>query len=754
MIDTRAESGTAQQRQVEAFFESAAPFWKTLYNQTNLYGTIHQERHALALRWISELGLPQGAAILEIGCGAGLLAADLAGRGYRVTAIDSTEAMVELARAHAVEKGVLGGLTISVGDAHDLPFATASYDLVIALGVVPFLHSPALALAEMTRVVKPAGFVLLNSDNRYRLNRVLDPWFTPVLDPLKQGAKRIARELGYVDRKTPSHFYSYTALERLLANAGLSVTRGTALGFGPFSLFGRHVLPEAVAVRLHRRLQALADRGTPLLHAMGAQHIVLASRAERGPARAVRESPELLMDPGSLAEPAAPAPLAEPSIKGENAPPARRGSAGRTRARATLRRALRDPHSLAILDQLVVSGTRFLTSVIVGRVCGPGELGDYTLGFTMYCLGASILAALMAVPFTAYGNYLHGRERRAYAGSVLAHFAAFEVLAAILLGLSAAGMGLLHARDGLTALTATLAVTLPLAFLVEFARRFAQARLEQGSAVATDLLMSAVQLGGLLAIAALGLLSAVTAFAVVALAGAVAGLTWLALARQQFVLQRMRVLPDALRNWRSGRWTLASQLILVVRSTVVLWLLAFLLGPTSTGTYVASETLVRLSAPLLLAVTSVFFPRVALAYAAGDLAAVRQLARRTASALSAATALLFVLFVAFGEPALAMLYGAAYGAQGAVLSLLALGAVADSLEIVATNGLLALDRSEVNFVANLVGTVMTLTLSALFAPSWGIVGAAWGSLVGRCVTAAVLWVMFWRLSRPQPGRPT
>jgi hypothetical protein len=64
-----------------------------------------------------------------------------------------------------------------------------------------------------------------------------------------------------------------------VANAGLTVTRSKAIGFGPFSLFGRHLLPETVAVRVHRRLQALADRGTPVLRSTGAQHIVLARRA-------------------------------------------------------------------------------------------------------------------------------------------------------------------------------------------------------------------------------------------------------------------------------------------------------------------------------------------------------------------------------------------------------------------------------------------------------------------------------------------
>jgi len=293
MTDLRPEFAAAYQRQTDAYFTARSRYWKNLYEDISLYGTIHQERRAIALAWISELAPPQASHILEVGCGAGLLAVELARRGYIVTAIDSSEGMVELALAHAAEAGVHERLTVSISDAHALPFPTASYDLVIALGVIPWLHSPAAALTEMARVVKPDGFVLFNSDNRFRLNHVIDPWFTPVLAPLKQVAKRIALKLGYAERGAPNHYYSYTTLERLLADVGLVITRCRALGFGPFSLFGRQLLPEAVSVGVHRRLQDLADRGTPVLRSTGAQHIILASRSESGPAQAVSQGPEI-----------------------------------------------------------------------------------------------------------------------------------------------------------------------------------------------------------------------------------------------------------------------------------------------------------------------------------------------------------------------------------------------------------------------------------------------------------------------------
>ena len=276
MTGARSESGTQHQRLIDAHFNAQPHFWKDLYEENSLYGTIHRERRAIALRWVADLALPPAARILEVGCGAGLLAVELARRGYVVEAVDTSPAMVDLARGHAAAAGVTERLTVRIGDAHALPGETGSYTLVIALGVVPFLHSPTAALRDMARVVKPDGYVLLTSDNQWRLNHVLDPWLTPVLAPARQVARRLG---GRVGGGLPVQRYSYTSLERLMSNAELIILRCMTLGFGPFSLWRRPLLPETVAIGVHRRLQRLANRGTPVLRATGAQHIVLARPA-------------------------------------------------------------------------------------------------------------------------------------------------------------------------------------------------------------------------------------------------------------------------------------------------------------------------------------------------------------------------------------------------------------------------------------------------------------------------------------------
>jgi hypothetical protein len=66
----------------------------------------------------------------------------------------------------------------------------------------------------------------------------------------------------------------------MLTHSGLKKVKGVTLGFGPFTVFGRAVLPEPFGTRLHRRLQNLAWLGTPVIRSTGTQYLVLAKRPE------------------------------------------------------------------------------------------------------------------------------------------------------------------------------------------------------------------------------------------------------------------------------------------------------------------------------------------------------------------------------------------------------------------------------------------------------------------------------------------
>jgi hypothetical protein len=62
----------------------------------------------------------------------------------------------------------------------------------------------------------------------------------------------------------------------MVRSAGLRPVQRASVGFGPLTLGGRPLLAEPTALRLHGRLQELADRDLPLIRSLG-WHVVLAA---------------------------------------------------------------------------------------------------------------------------------------------------------------------------------------------------------------------------------------------------------------------------------------------------------------------------------------------------------------------------------------------------------------------------------------------------------------------------------------------
>ena len=268
------------QEEVNAYFQSQASYWKDIYiyRHGGLQGEILRDRHAAVLDWIDSLALAPGSQVLEIGCGAGFMAVALAQRGFRVRAIDSAQAMVDLAYRYAMETGTTNLLSLSVGDVHSLAFEDESFDLVLAIGVIPWLEHPERALQEVARVTRSDGYVILTTANQAGLVSLLDPMVSPVFKPLKQQLKKALTRIKPRHWSPSMTFHDCRFIDETLARVNLVKTRGMTRGFA-FSLLRREVLPEPLGVALHHQLQSLADRHVPLFRSTGMAYFVLARKS-------------------------------------------------------------------------------------------------------------------------------------------------------------------------------------------------------------------------------------------------------------------------------------------------------------------------------------------------------------------------------------------------------------------------------------------------------------------------------------------
>lgn len=100
-----------------------------------------------------------GRSVLDAGCGSGPLAAWLAGQGARVTGIDASARMIELADARGLPRA-----SFSVADLRDpLAFADGAFDIVVASLVLHYLRDWVPPLRELRRVLRPGGALVLST---------------------------------------------------------------------------------------------------------------------------------------------------------------------------------------------------------------------------------------------------------------------------------------------------------------------------------------------------------------------------------------------------------------------------------------------------------------------------------------------------------------------------------------------------------------------------------------------------------------
>ena len=116
--------------------------------------------------------------ILECGTGTGRFAAELAMKGYHVTATDASQAMLEKTRQRISIANLADRVTVRYGDIYNLDFADGQFDFVFCIRVLNQLADNAdkrRAIAEMARTVAPGGLLLFDIVNRWSLAMLRRP---------------------------------------------------------------------------------------------------------------------------------------------------------------------------------------------------------------------------------------------------------------------------------------------------------------------------------------------------------------------------------------------------------------------------------------------------------------------------------------------------------------------------------------------------------------------------------------------------
>lgn len=204
--------------ELQKFSDLAHRWW----DPTSEFRPLH-EINPLRLEWINARAPLAGKAVVDIGCGGGILAESMARKGANVTGIDLSEKALKVADLHSLESGVQ--VRYEMISAEDLAAREAGrYDIVTCMEMLEHVPDPAAVVKACATLVKPGGHVFFST-----INRNPKSYLFAVI-----GAEYILRLLpkGTHDY---AKFITPAELAQFARNAGLTVESLKGMGYNPLT---------------------------------------------------------------------------------------------------------------------------------------------------------------------------------------------------------------------------------------------------------------------------------------------------------------------------------------------------------------------------------------------------------------------------------------------------------------------------------------------------------------------------------------
>jgi 2-polyprenyl-6-hydroxyphenyl methylase/3-demethylubiquinone-9 3-methyltransferase len=212
------EASNSDPAELEKFERLAEQWW----DESGPLATLHAI-NPLRTRYIADRVALDGASVLDVGCGAGILSEALARHGAKVTGLDLANDNIRVARRHAADQGL--DIDYRVASIEQVAASDAGrFDVVTCLELLEHVPQPDSAIAGCARAVRPGGRVFFST-----INRNLKSFMLAIV-----GAEYV---LGLLPKGTHDYLKLIKPSELALAarSAGLVVDELAGLHFNPLT---------------------------------------------------------------------------------------------------------------------------------------------------------------------------------------------------------------------------------------------------------------------------------------------------------------------------------------------------------------------------------------------------------------------------------------------------------------------------------------------------------------------------------------
>ena len=399
---------------------------------------------------------------------------------------------------------------------------------------------------------------------------------------------------------------------------------------------------------------------------------------------------------------------------------------------------------LTLVDQSVVSGTNFVTGIVMARSVPKEDFGLFVLGLTVILVITNILTALISTPLTYIAPRLRREELSSYLGSTAIHQFSLAAIVTSLLFIASLFMSLLSDEPGLGKVLLILAFIMPITLFREYIRRLYFATLKVKNSLVLDIFVSALQISGLLALVFLDKITVYYGLIWIGISCLFPCLIFLVDVLKLTRFQLSSVVDDFLRGWAIAKWVSVGIAAHSASNQSYPWMLAGFHGAVSAGVFGACMGPLLLTNPFFLGMANFLGPNIAHEKEKSGVEGLKELAKMATLLLMFVTGIFCIFLFIFGDQIVVLFYGNQYGGNGLIVSVLAVSLFISGCVCPIRSSLIALDKPDLICKSFLAELAVAATIGIWAAATFGPLGAAAGLLAGNTVASGIQAGYYWK----------
>ncbi|HHJ14077.1 MAG TPA: hypothetical protein ENJ79_06820 [Gammaproteobacteria bacterium] len=375
--------------------------------------------------------------------------------------------------------------------------------------------------------------------------------------------------------------------------------------------------------------------------------------------------------------------------------------------------------NIVLVDQAVVSGTNFLTGLLLARFLGLEGYGLFVLAYGVIQFISGIQVAIVISPMMVNTPRLEYSEKPIYLSAVSAQQVLFSIVVLLLAGPVIGLLGTVMGIPKLGTLAAPLAFTAALFITQDYLRRMLIVTDHSKQALINDIISYGLQLAALIYYFSLGNPHTRGTFWIIAFTSGIAVLHGIFVSRQANLLAgvpaayrafAMECAKVGRQHWDFGKWLLARNIAYWGSSQFLIYLAGAMLSASAVGALTATRNIVGLANILFLALENIVPSRAAIRYKQQGASGLRYYLLRVSVLGGGLTGLIVVITAVSPEFWLHLAYGNDYAGYGWLVIGWGIYYIVGFFHRPLSAGLRAIDRTRDIFLATVTGTISTLLI--------------------------------------------